>query len=204
VVLERTAGLAIATVALPIGVAYPAIAGLPPVVGLYASILPLVGYAIFGSSRQLIVGPDAATLTILAASLSQEVPMAGSEQQRAVVSAAFAIAVGVMCLLSGAFRLGFIANFLSRPILTGYLCGISLSAADQSDRSANHCQCGSQRSASAVNRARRPTDAGPYADISFWHGNSSPLTIAQVVVAARAWSPGRGGCRHIAVLSFQL
>src|SRR5882724_9585771 len=73
---DITAGLAIAAVALPIGVAYPAIAGLPPVVGLYASIRPLVGYAIFGSSRQLIVGPDAATLTILAASLSQ-VPMGG-------------------------------------------------------------------------------------------------------------------------------
>jgi sulfate permease, SulP family len=110
---------------LPGGIAYPAIAGLAPVVGLYASILPLVGYAIFGSSRQLIVGPDAATPTILAASLSQ-VPMTGSEPQRAVASAAFAIAVGLMCLLSGAFRLGFIANFLSRPILTGYLCGISL------------------------------------------------------------------------------
>ena len=122
---DITAGLAIAAVALPIGVAYPAIAGLPPVVGLYASILPLVGYAVFGSSRQLVVGPDAATLAILAASLSQ-IPTTGSEQQRVVTSAAFAIAVGVMCLLSGALRLGFIANFLSRPILTGYLCGISL------------------------------------------------------------------------------
>jgi high affinity sulfate transporter 1 len=121
---DLTAGLAIAAVALPIGVAYPSIAGLPPVVGLYASILPLVGYAIFGSSRQLIVGPDAATLSILAAALSQ-VPT-GSEQQRIILSAAFAIAVGIMCLLSGALRLGFIANFLSRPILTGYLCGISL------------------------------------------------------------------------------
>ncbi|HKD36507.1 MAG TPA: SulP family inorganic anion transporter, partial [Pirellulales bacterium] len=117
--------MAIAAVALPIGVAYPAIAGLPPVVGLYASILPLIGYAIFGSSRQLVVGPDAATLAILAASLSQ-ISMTGSDQQKVVVSAAFAIAVGVMCLLSGALRLGFIANFLSRPILTGYLCGISL------------------------------------------------------------------------------
>src|SRR6516164_6788745 len=122
---DVTAGLAITAVALPIGVAYPAIAGLPPVVGLYASILPLVGYAVFGSSRQLVVGPDAATLAILAASLSQ-IPTTGSEQQRVVTSAAFAIAVGVMCLLSGALRLGFIANFLSRPILTGYLCGISL------------------------------------------------------------------------------
>jgi high affinity sulfate transporter 1 len=122
---DVSAGLAIAAVALPIGVAYPAIAGLPPVIGLYASILPLIGYAIFGSSRQLIVGPDAATLTILAASLAQ-ISSTGPESQRVLVSAVFAIAVGVMCLLSGACRLGFIANFLSRPILTGYLCGISL------------------------------------------------------------------------------
>jgi high affinity sulfate transporter 1 len=122
---DVTAGLAIAAVALPIGVAYPAIAGLPPVVGLYASILPLIGYAIFGSSRQLIVGPDAATLTILAASLVQA-SGASSEQQRVVASAAFAVVVGITCLISGALRLGFIANFLSRPILTGYLCGISL------------------------------------------------------------------------------
>jgi SulP family sulfate permease len=122
---DMSAGLAIAAVALPIGVAYPAIAGLPPVIGLYASILPLIGYAIFGSSRQLIVGPDAATLTILAASLAQ-ISSSSPEPQRVLVSAVFAIAVGVMCLLSGACRLGFIANFLSRPILTGYLCGISL------------------------------------------------------------------------------
>jgi high affinity sulfate transporter 1 len=120
-----TAGLAIAAVALPIGVAYPAIAGLPPEVGLYASILSLLGYAIFGSSRQLIVGPDAATLTILGASLSQ-VAAAGAEQQRIIAAAAFAVAVGIVCLLAGVLRLGFLANFLSRPILTGYLCGISL------------------------------------------------------------------------------
>src|SRR5215471_1475962 len=113
---DVAAGLAIAAVALPIGVAYPAIAGLPPVVGLYASILPLVGYAIFGSSRQLVVGPDAATLAILAAALSQ-ISTTRTEEQMVVISAAFALAVGVMCLLSGALRLGFIANFLSRPIL---------------------------------------------------------------------------------------
>ena len=122
---DVTAGLAIAAVALPIGVAYPAIAGLPPEVGLYASILSLLGYAIFGSSRQLIVGPDAATLTILGASLSQ-VAAAGGEQQRIIAAAAFAVAVGIVCLLAGVLRLGFLANFLSRPILTGYLCGISL------------------------------------------------------------------------------
>jgi sulfate permease, SulP family len=122
---DFTAGLAIAAVALPTAVPYPAIAGLPPSVGLYASILPLIAYALFGSSRQLIVGPDVATLSILAASLAQ-ISATGSDQQRAVISAAFAVAVGLMCLFSAVLRLGFIANFLSRPILTGYLCGMSL------------------------------------------------------------------------------
>jgi high affinity sulfate transporter 1 len=124
-VKDVTAGFAIAAVAFPVAIAYPAIAGLPPIVGLYSSIVPLVAYAIFGSSRQLVVGPDAATLTILAASLSQMLT-SGSEQQRVVASAALAIAVGIMCLVAGALRIGFIANFLSRPILTGYLCGMSL------------------------------------------------------------------------------
>ncbi|HWB48907.1 MAG TPA: SulP family inorganic anion transporter [Stellaceae bacterium] len=125
---DVTAGLAVASVALPIGVAYPAIAGLPPEVGLYASVAALVGYALFGSSRQLIVGPDAATLTVLAASLTQ-ISAAGPDQRMAA-AAAFSLAVGIFCLVAAACRLGFIANFLSRPVLTGYLCGVSLSLID--------------------------------------------------------------------------
>src|ERR1041384_5457661 len=67
---DVTAGLAVAAVAIPSAVAYPAIAGLPAETGLYASILPLVGYALLGPSRKLIVGPDAATMTVLAAALA--------------------------------------------------------------------------------------------------------------------------------------
>src|SRR6185312_743739 len=67
---DATAGLAVAAVAIPSAIAYPAIAGLPPEVGMYSSILPLIGYALFGPSRQLIVGPDAATMTVLAAVLA--------------------------------------------------------------------------------------------------------------------------------------
>lgn len=124
-VSDVTAGLAIAAVALPIGIAYPAIAGLPPETGLYAGILAMIGYAIFGPSRQLIVGPDAATLTVLGASLVQ-LSVSGAAE-RAAASAIFAVLVGILCCLSAACRLGFIANFLSRPVLTGYLCGVSLS-----------------------------------------------------------------------------
>lgn len=122
---DVAAGFAIAAVALPIGVAYPEIARLPPETGLYASIFGLIGYALFGSSRQLIVGPDAATLTVLAASLTQMTVSGPDERLAAAV--VLALLVGILCLLSAVCRLGFIANFLSRPILTGYLCGISLS-----------------------------------------------------------------------------
>ena len=122
---DAGAGLAIATVALPIGIAYPEIAGLSPAIGLYSSILGLLGYAVFGSSRQLIVGPDAATLTVVAAALAQLALAAPGD--RAAVSATMAVIVGVLCFLSAAGGLGVIANFLSRPVLTGYLCGISVS-----------------------------------------------------------------------------
>ena len=121
---DLAAGLAIAAVGLPIAIAYPAIAKLPPEVGLYASIVPLVAYALLGSSRQLIVGPDAATITMLAAVLLSL--NLSSTDDRIVVSAAIAVIVGVLCFLASVLRLGFIANFLSRPILTGFMTGISL------------------------------------------------------------------------------
>ncbi|WP_244494269.1 MULTISPECIES: SulP family inorganic anion transporter [unclassified Ensifer] len=122
---DLTSGLAIAAVGLPSAIAYPAIAGLPPEVGLYSSILPLLGYALLGSSRQLIVGPDAGTVTVLAAVLlSLNLPTA---EDRLVATAAIAVIVGGLCFAAYALRLGFIANFLSRPILTGFMTGISLS-----------------------------------------------------------------------------
>ena len=122
---DITSGLAIAAVGLPSAIAYPALAGLPPEVGLYASILAVLAYAVLGSSRQLIVGPDAGTVMMLAAVfLSLGVT---STDERVVVSAAIAILVGVLCFLASLLRLGFIANLLSRPILSGFMTGISLS-----------------------------------------------------------------------------
>src|SRR3954452_10490805 len=95
---DLAAGVAVAAVALPIGIAYPEIAGLPPEIGLYASILALIGYAVFGSSRQLIVGPDAATLTKLSASLAQLA--IANPGERVAGAAILAVVVGVLCLLS--------------------------------------------------------------------------------------------------------
>jgi len=124
---DVSAGLAIAAVGLPSAIAYPAIAGLPPETGLYASITPLVAYALFGPSHKLIVGPDAATMTVLAAVLAAIFATPGVSTDRVTVAALLALAVGALCLAARAVRLGVLATFLSRPILTGFFAGISLS-----------------------------------------------------------------------------
>lgn len=126
---DVSAGLAVAAVGLPSAIAYPAIAGLPPETGIYASIAPLVAYAVFGPSRQLIVGPDAATMTVLAATLvavTASMP-AGSAVDRTAIAAMLALGVGLYCLAAWVLRLGVLATFLSRPILTGFFTGVSFS-----------------------------------------------------------------------------
>ncbi|MEY9098735.1 MFS superfamily sulfate permease-like transporter [Sinorhizobium fredii] len=124
---DVSAGLAIAAVGLPSAIAYPAIAGLPPETGLYASITPLVAYALFGPSRKLIVGPDAATMTVLAAVLAAILATPEITTDRVTVAALMALTVGAICLAARAVHLGVLANFLSRPILIGFFAGISLS-----------------------------------------------------------------------------
>jgi high affinity sulfate transporter 1 len=122
---DLVAGVSVAAVALPTAIAYSALVGVPPVNGLYASILPLVAYAFLGSSRQLIMAPDAATCSIVAATV---LPLAGDDAARYLsLTVALAIITGVFCIAAGLARLGFLTNFLSRPILTGYLNGIALS-----------------------------------------------------------------------------
>jgi sulfate permease, SulP family len=118
------AGISVATIALPVGLAYADLAGVPPIVGLYSAIFPLLAYALFGSSRQLIVGPDAATCLLVAASLA---PLAGGDPERYLaLLPVFTLITGLLYVIAGAARLGFIATFLSQPILTGYLNGIAL------------------------------------------------------------------------------
>jgi high affinity sulfate transporter 1 len=121
------AGLSVAAVALPVGVAYAQLAGFRPEFGLYASILPLVAYALFGTSRQLIVGPDAATCAIVAAAVG---PLAaGNEDLYVSLSMALAFLAGLFCIAARFLRLGALADFLSKPILVGFLNGMALSIA---------------------------------------------------------------------------
>ncbi|MEI1091841.1 SulP family inorganic anion transporter [Pseudomonas aeruginosa] len=119
------AGLSVAAIQIPTAIAYAQIAGFPPQVGLYACILPMLIYALIGSSRQLMVGPDAATAAMVAAAIT---PLAAGDPQCLVdLSMIVAIMVGLFSIVAGLARAGFIASFLSRPILVGYLNGIGLS-----------------------------------------------------------------------------
>ena len=126
---DISAGLSIAAVGLPSAIAYPAIAGLPPETGIYASIVAAIAYAIFGASRRLTVGPDAATMTVIAAAITTIVAgmPAGQTADRVAIAALLALAVGIACFVARLLRLGVLANFLSRPILVGFFAGISIS-----------------------------------------------------------------------------
>jgi len=121
---DLLAGVSVAAVALPIGIAYAQLAGFPPVVGIYSCILPLLAYAFFGSSRQLVVNPDAAACSIVAATVG---PLAAGNPGRYLeLSIVLTCFTGILLIIGGLSGLGAIANFLSRPILTGYLNGIAL------------------------------------------------------------------------------
>ena len=122
---DLVAGLSVAAVALPVGVAYAQLAGFNPAVGLYSSILPLVAYAIFGTSRQLILGPDAATCALVAAGVA---PLAGGDDRLYLsLSVTLAFLAGVFSIAASFLRLGALADFLSKPILVGFLNGVALS-----------------------------------------------------------------------------
>jgi sulfate permease, SulP family len=118
------AGLTVWAVLVPEALAYASIAGVPPVVGLYAAVPALVLYALAGSSRHLVVGPMSATAALSAAIIA---PLAGADDGRYIaLTAALAIATGLAGLLAGLIRLGFIAAFISEPVLKGFIVGLAL------------------------------------------------------------------------------
>lgn len=117
------AGCTVAAYLVPQCMAYATIAGLPPVVGLWTMVPCLAVYAIFGSSRHMSIGPES-TIALMTAAIVA--PLANGDPVRyAVLSAALAIMVGLLCLVAWVIRLGFIADLLSRPVLVGYLSGIA-------------------------------------------------------------------------------
>ena len=121
---DVVAGLTVWAVLVPSALAYATIAGVPPVVGLYAAPAALILYAALGSSRQLITGPSAAAAALSAAVVGNAV--AGNGGQFVATTAALAICVGLAALIAGVLRLGFLASFVSEPVLKGFIVGLAL------------------------------------------------------------------------------
>jgi len=121
---DLAAGLVLTAILVPVGMGYAEAAGLPAIYGLYATIVPLIAYAIFGPSRILVLGPDSSLAAIIAATI---VPLAAGNPDRLVALAGMlALLSGALCLLAGLARFGFITDLLSKPVRIGYLNGIAL------------------------------------------------------------------------------
>ena len=118
------AGLVLATMLVPVGIAYALASGVPGIYGLYATIVPLLAYALFGPSRILVLGPDSSLAPVI---LAVVLPLSGGNAMRAVALASMmAVVSGLVCVLIGILRLGFVTELLSKPIRYGYMNGIAL------------------------------------------------------------------------------
>jgi sulfate permease, SulP family len=124
---DAFAGVTLASIDIPQVLGYTRIAGTPVVTGLYTVLLPLIAFAIFGSSRHLVVAADSATAAILSSSLGSIAPL-GSEKYVALV-ATVALLTAVLLLVARIFKLGFLADFLSRTVLVGFLTGVGVQVA---------------------------------------------------------------------------
>ncbi|KAF0099350.1 MAG: sulP [bacterium] len=121
---DLAAGLVLTSMLVPVGIAYAVASGLPGIYGLYATIVPLLAYALFGPSRILVLGPDSALAAVI---LAVVLPLSGGDPLRAVALAGMmAVVSGTICILAGLARLGFITELLSKPIRYGYMNGIAL------------------------------------------------------------------------------
>ena len=120
------AGLVLTALLVPQGMAYAELAGLPPITGLYTTVLCLLGYAAFGPSKVLVLGPDSSLGPMIAATVIPLVTANGDPGRAVAYASMLALMVGAITIAAGAFRLGFIADLLSKPTQIGYMNGLAL------------------------------------------------------------------------------
>ncbi|MGO4193499.1 SulP family inorganic anion transporter [Arthrobacter sp. YAF17] len=123
---DIVAGIVLATLLVPQGMAYAELAGLPPITGLYTTVLCLFAYAIFGPSRILVLGPDSSLGPMIAATVLPLVASDGDPQKAVVLASMLALMVGVIMVLASVAKLGFIADLISKPTMIGYMNGLAL------------------------------------------------------------------------------
>jgi high affinity sulfate transporter 1 len=125
-VRDIVAGVVLTTLLVPQGMAYAELAGLPPITGLYTSILCLLGYAVFGPSRILVLGPDSSLGPMIAATILPLIAANGDEKRAIALASLLAIMVGAIMTLATVAKLGFIADLISKPTMIGYMNGLAL------------------------------------------------------------------------------
>ena len=123
---DIVAGVVLTTLLVPQGMAYAELAGLPPITGLYTSILCLLGYAVFGPSRILVLGPDSSLGPMIAATILPLIAAKGDTARAVALASMLALMVGAILVLASVARLGFIADLISKPTMIGYLNGLAL------------------------------------------------------------------------------
>jgi high affinity sulfate transporter 1 len=123
---DVTAGIVLTTLLVPQGMAYAELAGLPPITGLYTTIMCLLAYAVFGPSRILVLGPDSSLGPMIAATTLPLLAAGGDPQRAVALASLLALMVGVIMVVVGLARLGFVADLLSKPTMIGYMNGLAL------------------------------------------------------------------------------
>src|SRR5437588_3627378 len=123
---DVVAGIVLCTLLVPQGMAYAELAGLPPITGLYTTILCLIGYAVFGPSRILVLGPDSSLGPMIAATILPILGSNGSPERAIALASMLALIVGAIMIVAGIAKLGFVADLLSKPTQIGYMNGLAL------------------------------------------------------------------------------
>src|SRR4051794_16701117 len=123
---DVVAGLVLTALLVPQGMAYAELAGLPPITGLYTSILCLIGYALCGPSKILVLGPDSSLGPMIAATILPLIASGGDPKRAVALASALALLVGAIITMAGVANLGFIADLISKPTIIGYMNGLAI------------------------------------------------------------------------------
>ena len=123
---DVVAGVVLTTLLVPQGMAYAELAGLPPITGLYTSIMCLLGYAVFGPSRILVLGPDSSLGPMIAATILPLMAAGGDEERAIALASVLALMVAAIMILASVAKLGFIADLISKPTMIGYMNGLAI------------------------------------------------------------------------------
>lgn len=180
---DISAGIVLTGLLAPVGMAYATASGLPAVTGLYATIIPLLAYAVVGPSRIMVLGPDSSLTPLIAAAV---VPLAARSPNEAMaIAGALSMAAGVICILAGLARFGFISELLSAPVRYGYLHGIAVTIIVSQGAKLFGFSVGGE---SLVDQSRQFATALGDGQVNTWAVGVGIASVVGIVVL-RSWSP---------------